>query len=269
MNYADEAINTAIREANRLRTRTRKKTTLQVRGSEREIIRATALAWFNNHRKQLKVIFSDDDLDKVDELYKEVMESRHKNALRSRYISGLKQIGKRLVRLRSGNVIKLSTETSVPPSSATTDKPPDFSSIIQDAQMKAILERRWVECTLCIAAGAPLAATVMMGGLLEGLLLARVNREMNKAPIFTAAAAPKDRQGKPLVLKEWTLQHYIEVAHELRWISVAARDIGAVLRDYRNYIHPYKELSHGVSLNDGDAALIWEISKSIARQVLS
>lgn len=67
--------------------------------------------------------------------------------------------------------------------------------------MQAILQRRWTECVICIAHGAPLAATVMIGGLLEGLLLARINRENNKAPIFTAAAAPKDKQNKTLPLK--------------------------------------------------------------------
>ena len=66
----------------------------------------------------------------------------------------------------------------------------------------------------------------MMGGLLEGLLLARVNSESNKSPIFTASAAPKDKQGKTLQLKEWTLRNYIAVAHELKWISQPIKDIG-------------------------------------------
>lgn len=134
--------------------------------------------------------------------------------------------------------------------------------------MKAILERRWVECTLCIGADAPLAATVMMGGLLEGLLLARVNSESNKSAIFTASSAPRDKQKKTLQLKEWTLQNYIAVAHELKWISQPLKDIGEVLRDYRNYIHPQKEFSDKVSLTTGDATLFWEISKNIARQLL-
>ena len=134
--------------------------------------------------------------------------------------------------------------------------------------MKAILERRWVECTKCIGAGAPLAATVMMGGLLEGLLLARVNREPKKTQIFTASAAPKDKQGQTRTLNYWTLQHYLAVAHELGWISQAVKGIGEVLRDYRNYIHPEKEFSEKVSVSNGDAALFWEISKNIARELL-
>jgi hypothetical protein len=92
--------------------------------------------------------------------------------------------------------------------------------------------------------------------------------EPNKAPIYTAAAAPKDKLGKTLTLKDWTLQDYIGVAHELKWITVAAKDVGVVLRDYRNYIHPQKELSHGISLTPDDAAILWECAKCISRELL-
>jgi hypothetical protein len=50
--------------------------------------------------------------------------------------------------------------------------------------------------------------------------------------------------------------------------AVNFKDIGAVLCSYRNYIHPQKQLSHGVHLKLDDAKLFWEISGSIARQVV-
>jgi hypothetical protein len=82
-----------------------------------------------------------------------------------------------------------------------------------------------------------MAATVMMGGLLESLFLARVNREPNQKPIFTANAAPKDgKTSNPKSLREWGLADYIAVAHELGWISQAANGVSDVLRDYRNYM---------------------------------
>jgi hypothetical protein len=189
------------------------------------------------------------------------LEASHKNAARSGYVDALRDICESLVHLRSWNVVRLAAGT-------TTDAAPDFSRVISDPGMQAILQRRWVECVTCISHGAPLAATVMIGGVLEGLLLACVNRESDKAPIFTAAAAPRDRQDKTLPLKDWTLQDYIGVAHELKWITVAAKDVGVVLRDYRNYIHPQKELSHAVSLTTADAVILWEIGKTISRQLL-
>jgi len=261
MNDADEAIYQAIKEAERIRSVTRKKSLPQVRGSERDVIRATALTWFQSHRPKIVAVFSSADLQLVDEMYQKILEASHKNAARSGYVVTLKDICDSLVHLRAANVVKLAAAT-------TTDAAPDFSKLISDAAMQGILQKRWTECVICISYGAPLAATVMIGGLLEGLLLARVNRENNKKPIFTAAASPKDRQNQPLGLKDWTLQDYIGVAHELKWITVAAKDVGVVLRDYRNYIHPQKELSHGVSLTTPDAVILWEIGKSISRQLL-
>jgi hypothetical protein len=265
MNYADEAIYAAIQQAQLLLKATRKKKTQQIVGPERDIVRATALSWFNNHRKQLTAVLTDGDLAKIDEKYQWVLHASHKNSLRSSYVTALKEIEDSLVELRSANVLELSQA----PPAATVDVPPDFTSLVKDAQIKAILEGRWVEIGACITAKAPLAATVMMGGLLEGLLLARINSQTNKAPIYSAAAAPKDKDGKTLPLKEWTLQNYIGVAHELKWITQTVKDIGGVLRDYRNYIHPQKQYSEKVSLTPADANLLWEISKNIAGQVLT
>jgi hypothetical protein len=40
------------------------------------------------------------------------------------------------------------------------------------------------------------------------------------------------------------------------------------MRDYRNYIHPQKDLSHGITLVEGDAQMLWEIAKGVIRQIL-
>ncbi|HEY4708882.1 MAG TPA: hypothetical protein VIH46_01800 [Candidatus Acidoferrales bacterium] len=269
MNYADEAIHSAINEARTLRDRIKKKKSLQVKGQEKDIIRATALAWFNNHRKLLMTLFSEPELDEIDGTYRVVLLAAHKDSVRSKYVSALKTIFTLLAQLRAANVIKISTAPARAPEYASQDLPPDFAQLVKDPQMKVLLEKRWTECNLCVAAGAPLATIVMVGGFLEGLLLGRVNREINKAPIFTAAAAPRAKEGRTRVLGDWTLQNYIDVAHELKWITVTTKDVGDVLRDYRNYIHPHKELSQQVSLTTPDAALLWLIGKTITRQVLS
>ncbi len=173
----------------------------------------------------------------------------------------LKTLRKQLIDLRSEVVTAVG-------SSGSRDAVPAFAPLISDPQMQTILASRWTECVKCLSIDAPLAATVMMGGLLEALLLARINREADKAPIFTAKAAPKDKTGSTRPLNEWMLKNYIEVIHERGWISESAKDVGEVLRDYRNFVHPFKQLSHGVRLDAADAKLLWEITKSVSRQVL-
>ena len=269
MNYADAAIHSAINEARKLREGIKKNDAHQVRGAERDIIRATALAWFNNHRKLLVTIFPEAELAEIDKAYQVILLASHKDSIRSKYISVLKTIFTLLGEFRAANVIRISEAPLNAPESASQDIPPDFGQLVKDTQMKTLLEKRWTECNLCVAAGAPLATIVMVGGFLEALMLGRVHRETNKAPIYTATKAPRDKEGKTRILNEWTLQNYIDVAHELKWITVTTKDVGDVLRDYRNFIHPYKELSQQVSLTTSDAALLWVIGKTVARQVLS
>lgn len=257
----DEAIQEAISEVDRLRSNLRKRSAPQVRGAEREPIRAVTLAWFHSLRPPLQQTCSADDLRPIDQIYQWLLEMSHKSAARARYTNDLKHLSNQLVSLRCSQAVKLSV---VPAAGA----PPDFSKLVSNSEMRGILDKRWRECGLCVSSGAPLAAVVMMGGLLEGLLLARVNHENDKKRVFTARAAPKGKDNRPLPLKDWTLHDYIGVAHELKWITVAAKDIGLVLRDYRNYVHPQKELSHAVSLTALDAVLLWQISTSIANQLL-
>jgi hypothetical protein len=257
------ALQAAIKEAGQLEKvlkggRPRRQVTL---ADERALAKATVLAWFE-HKKSLLATMGGADTARIDDGYKEVLVAAERAGARSRYLSILKDIKAQLIRLQS--------EYAAMPAAPmpTVDIPPGFAPLISDAAMQAILKERWNECVKCIAANVPLAATVMMGGLLEALLLARINRESDKRPIFTAKNAPKDRSGKTKPLAEWMLKDFIDVVHELGWITVSARDVGAVLRDYRNYIHPQKQLSHNVHLQLADAKLFWEVSKGIARQVI-
>lgn len=64
------------------------------------------------------------------------------------------------------------------------------------------------------------------------------------------------------------MRNYLDVAYELGWITRTTKDVGEVMRDYRNYIHPQKELSHGIILEPGDAQMLWEVAKSITMQLV-
>ena len=135
--------------------------------------------------------------------------------------------------------------------------------------MQIILQRRWDEVERCLSSQLNLAATAMMGGLLESPLLAKINGSPDKAAVSKAKSAPRDKTGKTLMLPEWKLIHMVEVAHELRWITKSAEDVRNALRDFQNYIHPHKEYTDGISILDEDARMFWEVTKSIARHVLT
>jgi len=206
-------------------------------------------------------------LGDLDGQYRALIAASERATLRSKYLATIKQARFLLSRIQVEQAIELAGDYSRP-EHATDDKSPDFSFLVADAKMQTILGDRWRECVKCVVAGAPLSAIVMMGGMLEGLLLARVNQLTDASSVFKAASAPKDKTGNPLKLNEWGLKNYLDVAHELGWISKTTKDVGEVVRDYRNYIHPQKQYSHGVSISSEDARTLWEIAKTVARQVL-
>lgn len=227
----------------------------------RSHIKAVAFAWFKSHRGGLSAPAQSKALAALDTDYRGLLSSAEGAPSTKATRARLKSIRTALISLRSQLLI------APVPDAHTQDSLPSFAGLVPDPFMQQVLAARWRECLACLSAGAPLAATVMMGGLLESLLLARVNKETNKQPVFQAKAAPKDRNQTPLPLKDWTLRHYIDVAHELKWISQSAHDVGDVLRDYRNYIHPYKQITSQASLTIADASLFWEVCKSISRQL--
>jgi hypothetical protein len=231
-------------------------------GDVRAHLKAVGLAWFNSYRKNYSQLDSSDVLSALDSQYNALISSADGVPRKKKTCVQLKIIQRALGDLRKQ---LLSVATS---KISTSDVPPSFSKLAPDPFMQQVLVVRWNECTSCIAANAPVAAIVMMGGLLESLLLTRINRESDKAPVFQARSAPRNKSRQTLPLKEWTLRDYIDVAHELNWISETAHNISEVLRDYRNYIHPIKQVSLGKILTTEDAKVLWEVFKSIAKQLL-
>ena len=263
---AHEEIDSAIHEAERLRVNLKKKLGKQVHSREEQnVIKATALSWFNHHLRIVEAATGEEASNRANALYQELITCTDRAPSRSRYDSLLKQIKQELSSLRGAALTPAKAHAQ-----ASTDAAPNFHPLINDAAMQRILTDRWNECVRCIEANAPMSATVMMGGLLETLLLGRFNRETNKQPIFAATAAPRQKGTKKSEpLSKWMLKDYLDVGHELGWINRSAKDVGEVLRDYRNYIHPYKQARHSMHLDSEDARLFWEITKGIARQLIS
>jgi hypothetical protein len=259
-----DIIESALKEVDSARKRLIRGNTKQITQSdELDYLKSLAYAWFKSHRPGLQDKVAATELSAVDTHFERVLGATGRASARTTYIAALKDAKESLTQLRSG---LLTAPASAGADSAT---PPDFSALASDPAMRAILVRRWEECQLCLNAGAHLAATVMMGGFLEALFVARANQLPDKGPLFRAKTTPVDQKlKKPLSLSEWTLRHYIDVGQELGWISRSGREVAAVLRDYRNYIHPEKERSHGVALNGLDSSMFWEVTKSLAQQLL-
>jgi len=120
--------------------------------------------------------------------------------------------------------------------------PPDFLNLKLEPGIGEILSNRWTETQKCFDAEAYLAATILMGSLLEGIFLAVLQKYPKEANI--SKAAPKDtKTGKVKYFAEWSLSDMINVSHDLQWVDLDVKRFSHALREFRNLIHPYQQMN--------------------------
>jgi hypothetical protein len=264
MNSFIETIDKCSQEIETLQKLFKKSQTNQVRTrDEKDILKAVSITWFQTHRPVVLLSVEENSIKHIDSKFQELLSGADKFPLRKKCLTLFKNVRVDLVKLRNENIVAV-----VAPIKNTVDTIPSFANLVADPTMQKILASRWDECNKCVIHEAPLAAVVMMGGLLETLLLSKANSLPNLTPVYTAKLSPKNPQGQTLPLKEWGLRNYIDVAHELNWITQTEKDLGNVLMDYRNYIHPFKQKTYNVTLQPSDARILWELCKSISKQLL-
>ncbi len=129
-----------------------------------------------------------------------------------------------------------------------------------DTEMALILEARLAEATQCLNSNASLATIFMCGSILEGILLGLATH--NPADFNRAAASPKDGAGKVKQFHDWTLAQFIDVAHELGHLKLDVKRFSHVLRDFRNYIHPYEQRSSRFTPDRHTATMCFQVLKA-------
>jgi hypothetical protein len=143
---------------------------------------------------------------------------------------------------------------------------PDFRKFVTDAPLSKILFFLWEEAQRCVEGGAYLAAVLMMGSILEGVLLHTI--ESNIATANAAKASPKDKAGSPRPLNEWGLNNFIEVAHEVHWLGGDITRFSHALRESRNFIHPHKQRQERSTPDYDTAAICWQVVRAAVRDLL-
>jgi len=150
----------------------------------------------------------------------------------------------------------------------TPERPPDFYALVQDPTLAEILEKRWLEIQKCLDSDAYLAAIILMGSLLEGMLLSVVTRNPKQAN--QAAGAPKDAKiGKVKPFGKWTLSDLINVAHECGWLQRDVKDFSHELRDYRNMVHPWHQRAKNFHPDDDTCKICWDVVRAAIADLTS
>lgn len=138
--------------------------------------------------------------------------------------------------------------------------PPDFQKIVKDPTLSDLLTLRWDEAQKDIYSKAYLSAVIMMGSLLEGVLLSKVEENVSKA--CKASRAPKKKDGKVRPIQEWSLHDLIEVSHELGLLHGDVKDFSHALREYRNMVHPFYQRALSEKPDENTCLICWEVVKA-------
>lgn len=134
-----------------------------------------------------------------------------------------------------------------------------------EPSVTAILQARIDEARVCAQADAHLATILLLGSTLEGLLLGVAQKDFKR--FMTADCAPKAKDGKTKNVHEWKLAELIDVYHAVGVLGLDVKKFSHVLRDFRNYIHPYQQMSSKFNPDKHTVEICWQVFKAAFAQI--
>lgn len=141
----------------------------------------------------------------------------------------------------------------------------DVSALGLEGPVTEVLQFRIREIEKCFAAGAPLAVILLAGSTLEGILLGLAAK--HPKAFNSAKSSPKDGEGRVRRLQDWTLASFIDVAGNLGLIQRDTQKFSHSLRDFRNYIHPFEQMSSGFDPREYTAKLCLQVLKAAISEI--
>jgi len=131
-------------------------------------------------------------------------------------------------------------------------------NFISDLELKHIIERDYRELSVILfPENAWKSVVIMAGSILEAILFDILSNETNLSQANSSEKVPK-RNGEiiPIGTGKWSLQKLIEVAVDINIIpNNRASSIDQVLRDYRNFVHPKKEIRSEHQCSEAEALM--------------
>jgi hypothetical protein len=133
-------------------------------------------------------------------------------------------------------------------------------SYITNAGLRKIIERDYAELTLRLFPSRAWKSTVIVAGSILEAILHDVLADPKRVAQTNASPKAPRAKGTPIDIRidpdDWKLVNLIEVAVDIGVLPIdRAGTIDQVLRDYRNFVHPIKELRVGHECGEVEAGL--------------
>ena len=134
-----------------------------------------------------------------------------------------------------------------------------------DKKLTTVLNQTIEEIKKCLNSKSSLATIVLCGSALEGILVGIAKN--NPEEFNSASASPKDKDGKTLKFQSWKLKNFIDVAKETGFLREDVQKFSHALRDCRNYIHPYKQVSQKFNPDEHTSKICFQVLKAAIYQI--
>ncbi len=142
---------------------------------------------------------------------------------------------------------------------------PNIQKLPIEAMAVPIIESRLSEARVAMGVGAYLSSIFLCGSVLEAVLLGAAQKE--PARFNRASSSPKAVDGSVKRFHEWSLAQFIDVACEAGLLKPDVKKFSHGLRDFRNYIHPYEQMSSGFSPDEHTAKVCFQVLKAALASV--
>lgn len=140
-----------------------------------------------------------------------------------------------------------------------------ISDLGLDLNVTEVLNKRVDEIEKNYNSAAYLSTILIAGSTLEGVFLGLASsypRAFN-----TVKSSPKNREGKVQPFHEWSLAAFIDVAKDLEIIQLDTYKFSHTLREFRNYIHPYQQMSSGFTPREHTAKICLQVLKATITEI--
>jgi hypothetical protein len=134
-----------------------------------------------------------------------------------------------------------------------------------DSVITSYLQQRVDEAQSCPKNKVPLGTIFLLGSTLEGMLLAVALKD--QAKYMRSKTAQKDKAGVVKNIYDWKLAELIDVAYEVNDLKLDVKKFSHVLRDFRNYIHPFHQMSHSFNPDQHTVDICWQVFKAVFYQL--
>lgn len=130
---------------------------------------------------------------------------------------------------------------------------PNINRLPISSPVAAIIQKRVDEAETALSAKAWLSVIFMCGSAFEGILLGIAEKQPE---LFKGNSKSKKE------LQKWHLAELIDAAYDARLLELDVKKFSHVLRDFRNYIHPYRQMVTNFTPTEHTAKICLQVLKA-------